>query len=234
MKQIQAVYKVKSVGPPEYYLGSNFKRDSKRCWSMGCKKYITEAVSHVERIFGHLVKHDTPMVAGDHPELNDAKVLDDWDHQQYQMIIGMLNWITTLGRLDIAYARKLNQRITIDSKDPGVVKNGADGHLEVDLSKKLKEHYPGAKEVIDDKVLVPLFEELAITACADSDHTHNKMTRRSITGLIISVGRTPVMYQSKQQGTVETSTYGAEFMAMKTAVEEVMDERYMLHCLGVK
>eukprot|EP00957_Ditylum_brightwellii_P182027 13867725-Ditylum_brightwellii.AAC.1 len=42
------------------------------------------------------------------------------------------------------------------------------------------------------------------------------------------------MYQAKQQGAVETSTYGARFMAMKTAVEEVMLVRYMLHCLGVK
>eukprot|EP00957_Ditylum_brightwellii_P041512 3144084-Ditylum_brightwellii.AAC.1 len=29
------------------------------------------------------------------------------------------------------------------------------------------------------------------------------------------------MYWSKQQGTIETSTYGAEFVAMKTAVKEV-------------
>eukprot|EP00957_Ditylum_brightwellii_P106566 8130435-Ditylum_brightwellii.AAC.1 len=60
------------------------------------------------------------------------------------------------------------------------------------------------------------------------------MTRRSITGLIIFVGKTPVMYQSKRHGAVETSTYGAEFMAMNTVVEEMMVLRYMLHCLGVK
>eukprot|EP00957_Ditylum_brightwellii_P208920 15359543-Ditylum_brightwellii.AAC.1 len=39
---------------------------------------------------------------------------------------------------------------------------------------------------------------------------------------------------SKQQSVVETSAYGAEFMAIKTAVEEVMALRYMLRCLGVK
>eukprot|EP00957_Ditylum_brightwellii_P112886 8606970-Ditylum_brightwellii.AAC.1 len=64
---------------------------------MGCKKYITEAVSHVEHTFGRLAKHDAPMVAGDHPELNNTKVLDDTDHQQYQLLVGMLNWIVTLG-----------------------------------------------------------------------------------------------------------------------------------------
>ena len=172
------------------------------------------------------------------------------------MLIGMLKWIVKLGRLDIAYMvsslarfvacprkghsdralyvfgylrKKPNRRIRINSKDPGLVKNGAEGHLEIDLSEKLKEHYLDAEEAIDDKVTTPLLDGLAITAYVDSDHANDKMTRRSITGLIIFVGRTPVMYQSKQQGTVETSTYGAEFMAMKTVVEEVMDARYMLH-----
>lgn len=39
---------------------------------------------------------------------------------------------------------------------------------------------------------------------------------------------------SKRQGAIETSTYGAEFCAMRTAVEEVQAVRYMLRCLGVK
>ena len=38
---------------------------------------------------------------------------------------------------------------------------------------------------------------------------------------------------SKRQGAIETSTYGAEFNAMKTAVEEIQSIRYMLRCLGV-
>ena len=39
---------------------------------------------------------------------------------------------------------------------------------------------------------------------------------------------------SKRQGANETSTYGAEFNAMKTAVEELTSLRYMLQCFGVK
>ena len=38
----------------------------------------------------------------------------------------------------------------------------------------------------------------------------------------------------KRQGAIATSTYGAEFCAMRTAVEEVQAVRYMLRCLGVK
>eukprot|EP00957_Ditylum_brightwellii_P180623 13758642-Ditylum_brightwellii.AAC.1 len=72
----------------------------------------------------------------------------------------------------------------------------------------MREHYPEAEESIDDQLPKPFFDELAITAYVDSDHAHNKLTRRSITGLAIFVGHTPVLYQSKRQGAVETSTYG--------------------------
>ena len=63
-------------------------------------------------------------------------------------------------------------------------------------------------------------DEMDITAFVDSDHAHDRMTRRSITGLLILVGRTPVYFMSKRQGAIATSTYGAELCAMKTAVEE--------------
>ena len=58
--------------------------------------------------------------------------------------------------------------------------------------------------------------------------------RRSIMGLIAILGRTPVFYLSKRQGSIETSTYDAKFCAMKTGVEETIAIRYMMRCLGVK
>ena len=79
-----------------------------------------------------------------------------------------------------------------------------------------------------------MIDELEIPAFIDSDHAHDKITRRSITGLLVLIGRTPVFFLSKRQGAIETSTYGAEFCAMRTAVEEVQSIRYMLRCLGVK
>ena len=96
-----------------------------------------------------------------------------------------------------------------------------------------KQEYPEAAEEIDPRLPPPLVDELAITVFVDSDHDHDKVTRRSITGLIILVGRTPLFYYSKRQGAVENFTYSAEFMAMRHAVEEVGSLRYMLRCLGV-
>ena len=59
------------------------------------------------------------------------------------------------------------------------------------------------------------------------------MIRRSITGLIGYVGRTPVLLISRRQGAIATSTYSAEFMDLRAATEEAISLRYMLLCLGV-
>lgn len=261
MKEIESVYLVKedSKGPPDYYLGNDYKRDKKGRWCIGCKKYLTEAIVRVEAIFGDLPKKDMPMPAGDHPEMDVSSPLDDESHRKYQMLIGMLNWIVCLGRVDIAFAtsslsrftacprkghlervlrifgylkRYKNRRIVVDSRDPILV-GGADA-IEVDYTEVFREQYPDAVEEIDRNIPKPLIEELEITAFVDADHAHDKITRRSITGLLIFVGRTPVFFMSKRQGAIETSTYGAEFCAMTTAVEEVESVRYMLRCLGVK
>ena len=94
--------------------------------------------------------------------------------------------------------------------------------------------YPDAAEELDANLPTPLVEEISITVFVDSDHGHDKVRLRLITGLIAFLGRTPVLYLSKRQGAIETSTYGAEFCGMKTGVVETIAIRYMMRCLGVK
>ena len=45
--------------------------------------------------------------------------------------------------------------------------------------------------------------------------------------------QTPTDWYSKKQATVETATYGSEFVTAKTATEQIMDMRYTLRYLGV-
>jgi len=76
-------------------------------------------------------------------------------------------------------------------------------------------------------------EELSTAIFEDSDHPHDQKTRRSITGMMIYVGSTPVMAISKRQGCIASSTYCAEFVALRQATEEAIVLRYMLRCLGI-
>jgi hypothetical protein len=57
--------------------------------------------------------------------------------------------------------------------------------------------YPNAIEEIDSCLLIPKGHELKITAIVDADHAHNRKSRRSITGIILLVGHTPVVWIRK-------------------------------------
>ena len=78
-----------------------------------------------------------------------------------------------------------------------------------------------------------MIEELDITIFCNSDHAHDMITGRSITGLIAFVGSTPVYWKSKRQTSVHTSTFGAEFTALKNATELAITLRYHLRAMGI-
>jgi hypothetical protein len=260
MDALKETYTIKSEGPPDYYLGNHYKKDKKGRWCFGCKRYLTEAIVRVQSMFGMLSKHSTPLPAGDHPEMDDSPLCSDDGHRKFQMLMGMLNWVVTIGRLDVAHAtmslsrfaacpreghlvralrvfgylkKRKNRRIVVDLRDPNY--HGFEEEFAKDSVEILGDDYPGATEEVDAKCPKQFFDELTITAFVDWDHAHDKVTPRSITGLVILVGRTQVFFSSKCQGAIETSTYGAEFCAMRTAVEEVIIAvRYMLRCFGVR
>ena len=48
------------------------------------------------------------------------------------------------------------------------------------------------------------------------------------------VNRAPILWYSKRQNTVETSTFGSEFVAARIAVEMVEGLRYKLRMMGVQ
>jgi hypothetical protein len=76
--------------------------------------------------------------------------------------------------------------------------------------------------------------ELESSIFFDADHAHDHLMRCSITGIMVFVGSAPVLWPSKHQGCIATSTYTAKFVAMRSAiVEEAISIRYMLRCLGV-
>jgi len=47
------------------------------------------------------------------------------------------------------------------------------------------------------------------------------------------VNQTPVEWFSKRQSTVETSTYGSEFIAARLATDQTVDLRYSLRMMGI-
>ena len=62
----------------------------------------------------------------------------------------------------------------------------------------------------------------------------NVVTRRSHTGVLILLGITPIIWFSKRQNTVESATFGAEFVAMRVAKDLIVALRLKLMSFGVR
>ncbi len=67
-----------------------------------------------------------------------------------------------------------------------------------------------------------------MTYFVNADHAGCQLTRRSHTGVILYINRAPIIWYSKRQNTVESSTFGSEFIAMKIAIELIEGLRYKL------
>jgi hypothetical protein len=59
------------------------------------------------------------------------------------------------------------------------------------------------------------------------------MTGRSVTAILHLFNKTPVDWYSKKQDTVQTATFGSEFISARTACDQIIADRIMLRYLGV-
>ena len=67
----------------------------------------------------------------------------------------------------------------------------------------------------------------------DADHASDTVTRRSRTGMLVYLNSALVYYSSKKQNSVETSSFGAESIAMKQCCEYLRGLRYKLRMFGI-
>ena len=221
---------------------------------------MQEAVRNVEVYIRNnklpkLAKRATaPLPADYHSELDTSKELDPVRAKYYQSQIGILRWAVELGRVDIitevstlashlalpreghldalfqiyAYLKKRhNSRIILD---PTYLNEPQGEFIECDW----KEFYGNVKEPIPPNAPRPLGKEVDLRLYTDSSHADDKLTRRSRTGYFVFMNMALIDWMSKKQATVETSTFGAEFVALKHGIERVRGLRYKLRMMGVQ
>jgi hypothetical protein len=78
---------------------------------------------------------------------------------------------------------------------------------------------PDAAEPIPPSAPEPLDNEVQLNIFCDAAHATCLATRRSTTGISIFLNGGPIRWYSKRQNTIESSTSGSEFVAMKIAME---------------
>ena len=91
----------------------------------------------------------------------------------------------------------------------------------------------GAAEEIPEDAPRPLGKRVQFTTYYDANLYHDLITGRSVTGALHLANKTVIDYYAKLQSTVETATFGSEFVAGRTATEQVMDIRQSFRYLGV-
>ena len=96
--------------------------------------------------------------------------------------------------------------------------------LEVDLNAFLKQDWPysiysslgeEAKELLPPNRPAPFGEGFTTRCFVDADHAGELVTRRSRTGYVVMLNNAPIYWHTQKMASIETSTFGSEFMAMK-------------------
>ena len=193
-------------------------------------------IASYERLFGQVPKQNvsSPIEKGDHPELDESKLLDDEGIKKYQSLVGALQWVITIGRFDVntsvmtlsgfraaprqghmdrvkriyGYLSKMRHaaiRICTEEPDYSDLPN-----VEFDWAKSV---YGEVKELTPHDAPEPLGKYVTLTHYVDANLMHDMITGRSVTGILHLINKTPIDWYSKKQATVETATYGSEFVA---------------------
>jgi hypothetical protein len=73
----------------------------------------------------------------------------------------------------------------------------------------------------------PLGKHATLSQYVDSNLMHDVKlgSRLQVTGILHLINKTPLVWYSKKQATVETATYGSEFVAARIFVEQIIDLR---------
>jgi hypothetical protein len=79
----------------------------------------------------------------------------------------------------------------------------------------------------------PLGKDLDVRMMCDSDHAGDKRTRRSHNGFLTFCNMALIDWVSNKQATIETSVFGAEFIAMKHGIEKLQGLCYKLRMMGI-
>ena len=100
-------------------------------------------------------------------------------------------------------------------------------------AKVLKDIKYDANDPYPSGMPAPHGQPMQISVFIDLDHAGNIITRRLHTGMIIYLNLVPIIWFSKKQNNVKSLTFGAKFIAAKTALEIVKGLIYKLRILGV-
>jgi Reverse transcriptase (RNA-dependent DNA polymerase) len=201
-------------------------------------------------------KADTPIQTSYRPELDVSAELDPVLASYFQSLIGILRWIVELGRVDVCLEVSMmssclalprvghlqqvlhifsylkahhNAELVYDPSDPAIDVAKFERR---DWTSSEFGHVDG-KEEIPSNMPEPRGKGFVIHAKVDADHASDTVSRRSRTGIFVWINCSLIHWWSKKQNSVESSSFGSEFTAMKQCCEYLRGLRYKLRMMGI-
>jgi len=249
-------YHLKGVGPPEYHLGGDFKRDKDGTLSWGSTTYCKKMMMHFEKIFNEIpTPKNAPMPEKDHPELDNSPLLDTHGIHIFQSLMGALQWAITIGRFDIhpgvtslssfrvqpreGHLDRIKHIFGYLKQNPDAAirfRTGIPNHEEREVVPKyswMDSVYGDGGEELPEDMPIPLGKPVRQTTYCDANLMFDLVTGRSLSGILHMLNQTPVDWFCKKQNQVETATYGSEFMVARQATEQIIAYRYHLRMMGI-
>ena len=237
--------------------------NGKENYSMSSTQYVKNGIKTDEQLLNDnrrqlrvtKTSEKQPSPSSYIPELEQSDELGMELMSKYLQLIGILRWAVELRRNDIfcevaimsqysasqrlghieglyhifGYLKKHEMsRVVFDPKHPKV-EQGSFASADMDWTNLyrdvVEDLLPGMPE--------PLGKSVHTTCFVAADYAGNIFTCQSDTGVLIYVTNAPIILFSKNQNTVDSSTFRSEFVAMRIARDLIVALRYKLHMFGV-
>ena len=212
--------KLKGVGPLEYHLGCTYNKDPDGTLAADPRRYVNKILESYERMFKEKPrKSRPPLEGGDHPELHTPELCDEHQTNQFQTLIGQLQWLISPGHFDIAVhvmslsrfrAQPRKGHLDRAKRIVGYLLFLPDGAIrfrtgDPDFS-SLKDQeydwtrnvYSGACEQIPLDIPKPIGKHVKTTHYVDANPHHDLATGKAVTAVLHFLNQTPIDAYSKR------------------------------------
>lgn len=223
-------------------------------------KNVEKALADRQRLgddrFKIPAKANTPTNSSYRLEVDISPKLGLKDASYYQSLIGVLRWIVELGRVDICLECSImSSQIALPRVGHleqvlhifGYLKNHHNAELVFDPTPPEIDHdsfrrrdwstsefgHLEQQEEIPRNAPQARGQGFITSAKVDASHGCDTVTRRSRSGFFVWVNSALVCWFSKKQTSVESSSFGSEFCAMKLCCEYLRGLRYKLRMMGI-
>lgn len=212
-QSMKQMYEVKDLGTARHFLGMNIARNADGGYSLTQPKYVDDLL-----VKFHMVDcktSPTPMTVGLHLSKHDGQPLPP--DNLYQSLVGALIYLAVNTRPDISHAVGILSRFMSCPTD-----------LHWEAAKHVLRYLKGTTHL---GLLFAATKHPGVYTCemyTDADFAADVDKRRSITGAVMLMQGAAVLWLSKLQTIVATSTAEAEFIAASVATKEGLWVRKLL------